>query len=193
MVQLFYSGMTNFLSNVFILIQSTVFVIRSYSGLFPVFYGKQAKGVSHFSNLPVLILLTPPRIEWKYKTVTILFALLMMYLIAAAVVCAIQAAKDGGNTYRVMLFSLIITYGGKSVILFDEDTVKVGDFAAWAASSLLAFDPWHMITSCIPYLLLSPSYFNVLNMCVPRRSSRSSITDPTLSYAYSNLDDVSDL
>lgn len=74
---------------------------------------------------------------------------MMLYLLAAAVVCILQASKQGGNAYQVMLFSLIITYG------------------SWAASSLLAFDPWHMITSMFQYLLLSPFYVNLLNMYVP--------------------------
>lgn len=34
----------------------------------------------------------------------------------------------------------------------------------YALSSVLAFDPWHMITSFVPYLLLAPSYINILNM-----------------------------
>lgn len=77
-----------------------------------------------------------------------LFAVIMIYLLGAAVVCVVQASKQGGNAYRVMLFSIVITYG------------------SWAASSLLAFDPWHMITSMLQYLLLSPFYVNLLNMCV---------------------------
>ena len=38
---------------------------------------------------------------------------------------------------------------------------------------MLAFDPWHMITSFLQYLLLSPMYINILNI-----------------YAFANLDDV---
>lgn len=40
-------------------------------------------------------------------------------------------------------------------------------------SSILSFDPWHMFTSFIPYMLLSPTYVNMLNV-----------------YAFCNLDDV---
>lgn len=36
----------------------------------------------------------------------------------------------------------------------------------YAFSSFLALDPWHMFTSFVPYILLSPMYINVLNMCV---------------------------
>ena len=37
-------------------------------------------------------------------------------------------------------------------------------FAVYTVSSFLALDPWHMFTSFIPYLLLSPTYINILNM-----------------------------
>jgi len=36
----------------------------------------------------------------------------------------------------------------------------------YALSSLLALDPWHMITSFIPYIFLSPTYINILNVFV---------------------------
>jgi chitin synthase len=37
-------------------------------------------------------------------------------------------------------------------------------YGLWLVASLLMFDPWHMITSFIQYLLLSPAYINVLNV-----------------------------
>ena len=78
-----------------------------------------------------------------------LFAVIMLYLLGSAAVCILQASKQGGDIYRVMLFSLIITYG------------------AWIASSVLAFDPWHLVSSMFQYLLLAPFYINLLSMCVP--------------------------
>ncbi|KAK2467893.1 hypothetical protein APHAL10511_000188 [Amanita phalloides] len=93
---------------------------------------------------------------WKYKTTAILLSFMMMYMMFASVVCAIQAIRQQGPANDAILFSVVITYG------------------LYALSSVLAFDPWHMITSFIPYLLLSPSYINILNI-----------------YAFSNLDDIS--
>ncbi|CAK5281509.1 unnamed protein product [Mycena citricolor] len=98
----------------------------------------------------------PRAAKWKYQTASILFAVLMMYMIFASVLCALAAAHQGGQANSVMLFSLVITYG------------------LYASSSILAFDPWHMVTSFLPYLLLSPTYINILNI-----------------YAFSNLDDIS--
>ncbi|KAF9556711.1 glycosyltransferase family 2 protein, partial [Agrocybe pediades] len=98
----------------------------------------------------------PAAAKWKYKLTTIILGVLMVYMIVASIVCAVQAGQQGGTANSVMLFSIIITYG------------------LYAFSSLLAFDPWHMITSFLPYMLLSPMYINVLNI-----------------YAFSNLDDIS--
>lgn len=49
----------------------------------------------------------------------------------------------------------------------------------YALSSILALDPWHMLTSFIPYMLLSPMYINVLNMCVcPSPNPSTVLTNP---------------
>ncbi|KAH9036742.1 chitin synthase-domain-containing protein [Lactarius deliciosus] len=91
----------------------------------------------------------PRSSKWKYKTVAIILAILMVYLLFAAV-------EQGGAAYQIMWFSIVVTYG------------------AYTVASFLAFDPWHMFTSFIPYLLLSPTYINILNI-----------------YAFANLDDIS--
>ncbi|KAJ3975763.1 glycosyltransferase family 2 protein [Lentinula raphanica] len=98
----------------------------------------------------------PQASKFKYFLMTILLGLSMVYMSYAAIKCSIKAAEQGGSANSVMLFSVIITYG------------------LWATSSILAFDPWHMLTSFIPYMLLSPTYINILNI-----------------YAFSNLDDIS--
>ncbi|PPQ93791.1 hypothetical protein CVT25_013500 [Psilocybe cyanescens] len=98
----------------------------------------------------------PAAAKLKYKLTTIIMGILMLYMIIASIVCAVQAARQGGSANSVMLFSIAITYG------------------LYVFSSLLAFDPWHIVTSFLPYLLLSPMYINILNI-----------------YAFSNLDDIS--
>lgn len=98
-------------------------------------------------SLAYTLVLTPvSSIKWKYRVLAGFFAAIMLYLLASAIICILQASKQGGNMYQVMLFSLIITYG------------------SWATSSLLAFDPWHLISSMFQYLLLAPFYINLLNM-----------------------------
>jgi len=98
----------------------------------------------------------PHASKWKYQITAICLAILMVYMISASILCALAAASQGGGANSTMLFSVVMTYG------------------VYASSSILAFDPWHMLTSFIPYLLLSPTYINILNI-----------------YAFSNLDDIS--
>lgn len=47
-------------------------------------------------------------------------------------------------------------------------------FGIWLIASIIMFDPWHMLTSFIQYMLLTPTYTNVLNV-----------------YAFCNTHDVS--
>ena len=53
------------------------------------------------------------RSKWKYQTTAILLAFMMVYLLFCAVMCAVKAADGGSVAFRTMVFSVIITYGGK--------------------------------------------------------------------------------
>ncbi|KAF8160662.1 chitin synthase-domain-containing protein [Crassisporium funariophilum] len=127
------------------------------------------KGIKYFNTLAQYVMASmiiacflfsmgnkPSASKWKYKLSAIILSILMLYMIIASIICAVQAGSQGGTANTVMLLSIAVTYG------------------LYAFSSLLAFDPWHMITSFIPYMLLSPTYINILNI-----------------YAFSNLDDIS--
>ncbi|KZS93933.1 glycosyltransferase family 2 protein [Sistotremastrum niveocremeum HHB9708] len=99
----------------------------------------------------------PRASPWKYKFVAIYFAVLTTYMLVGTIVCTVKIAKTVGSTdYDRMLVSLIATY------------------FSYLAASLLALDPWHLITSFMQYILLSASYINILNI-----------------FAFCNLDDIS--
>lgn len=98
----------------------------------------------------------PQTAKWKYKTLSIALCVCMIYMLTASVVCALKAYSQGGSANIIMLFSVIITFG------------------IYAISSVIALDPSHMLTSFLPYMLLSPTYINILQI-----------------YAFSNLDDIS--
>ncbi len=74
-----------------------------------------------------------------------------------------------------MVFSVIITYG------------------VYFASSMLALDPYHLVTCFAQYILLTPMYINVLNMYVCAILTLIFLTFSRYpySYAFANLDDVS--
>lgn len=124
-----------------------------------------------------LILTTIYSAHWKYKTLALSFALLMCYMLFCAVMCAIAASKQGDRAYSIMIFSIIITYGGISLFTHFTSTYIENTHddisAVYFCSSILSFDPWHMLTSFLPYMLLSPTYVNILNV-----------------FAFCNLDDV---
>ncbi|QRV79426.1 chitin synthase [Ceratobasidium sp. AG-Ba] len=98
----------------------------------------------------------PRAAPWKYKFPTILFTILAIYLIICGALCTYKASLDPHGLNGQMLLSLLVTYG------------------VYFMSSILAFDPWHLVTSAIPYFLLAPMYINLLN-----------------TYAFANLDDIS--
>ena len=87
----------------------------------------------------------------------------MCYMLFCAVMCAISASGQGDNAYSIMLFSIICTYGGAWLLCsFNEADNNVSQ--VYFVSSILSFAPWHMFTSFIPYMLLSPTYINILQM-----------------------------
>ncbi|KAL4073957.1 glycosyltransferase family 2 protein [Scleroderma citrinum] len=96
----------------------------------------------------------PKAAHRKYKLASIFLGALMIYIIIASILCGIAAASQEGGS--LVLFSVAITYG------------------VYITSSLLAFDPWHLLTSFVPYMLLMPTYLCILSI-----------------YAFSNLHDIS--
>ncbi|KAI8979668.1 chitin synthase 2 [Mycotypha africana] len=104
-----------------------------------------------------------------YTLCMVFFALLMIYMMFAAIWITVVGvttiveesngdfmAMLGQSAFRNIIISLCATY----VMYF--------------VSSFLFLDPWHMFTSSLQYILLSPSYTNVLNI-----------------YAFCNTHDVS--
>ncbi|PLW17349.1 hypothetical protein PCANC_14075 [Puccinia coronata f. sp. avenae] len=100
----------------------------------------------------------PQGAKWKYIAAMIIFASLAMYMLVACVLILVKAVKGGANAtlYAQIVISLIATLG------------------SWITSSVLALEPWHLITCMLQYLLLAPAYINVLNV-----------------YAFANLHDFS--
>ncbi|MCO5598531.1 hypothetical protein L7F22_052628 [Adiantum nelumboides] len=94
----------------------------------------------------------------KYVMVACIYAALTIYMLIAAVLCLAKAVKNAQHDaiYSQMVFSVLATYG------------------VYFLSSVIAMDPLHLITSFFQYLLLAPSYINVLN-----------------TYAFCNLHDFS--
>ncbi|KAK0544097.1 Chitin synthase, class 3 [Tilletia horrida] len=99
----------------------------------------------------------PQGSKWKYLTAVIIFALLTIYMMTAAILCFVRAVHNVHDAiYAQMVVSVLATYG------------------VYLMSSLIACDPLHLITSFAQYILLAPTYINILNV-----------------YAFCNLHDFS--
>lgn len=93
-----------------------------------------------------------------YLTMVYFWAVIMGYLLFATVfvtVKSIQAETADGFTisdifknevFRTLILSMLSTY------------------VLYIVVSLLFLDPWHMITSFVQYLLMTPTYINILNV-----------------------------
>lgn len=69
-------------------------------------------------------------------TAIAIFAVLTIYMLAAAAVCAVRAFKQSDNPiFAQMLVSMIATYG------------------VYVVASILALDPFHLLTSAVQYVL----------------------------------------
>lgn len=81
------------------------------------------------------------------------------YLLFAAIFIAYITIRNninaGQNTASALLKDPVVV----TLILSVLST-----YGIWLIASLLMFDPWHMLTSMFQYLLLSPTFTNVLNV-----------------------------
>ncbi|KAF4580727.1 Chitin synthase, class 1 [Pleurotus pulmonarius] len=113
----------------------------------------------------------PQGSKWGYTAAFIGFGVITIYMTTAAFLLAIKSiqnlARDDPDGLQVDdLFSNIIF---RNIILSLAAT-----YGLYLVASLIFFEPWHMITSFIQYLLMAPSYIAVLNV-----------------YAFANVHDVS--
>lgn len=121
-----------------------------------------------FEYLYIVVLLTcfilslgnrPAGSRKFYLSMVYFWAVIMVYLMFAAVyvtVISVEAdVSQGGFSvsklftdplFRTLIISLLATY------------------AMYFIASIIFFDPWHMFTCFIQYLLLTPTYLNILNV-----------------------------
>ncbi|ETR97094.1 hypothetical protein M419DRAFT_26956 [Trichoderma reesei RUT C-30] len=105
-----------------------------------------------------------------YSAMVWFWAIIMIYLMFAAIFIAVKAIiadlNDGDGFNISQLF--------KNQVFYTLIVSVMSTYGIWLIASLLMFDPWHMITSFLQYMLLTPTFTNVLNV-----------------YAFCNTHDVS--
>jgi len=104
-----------------------------------------------------------------YGTMVYFWVFIMAYLMFASVFMTVRSiqeeTKDGGFTLSDLV---------KNPLFFNLIVSMMSTYILWFVVSFLFFDPWHMFTSFIQYLLMTPTYINILNV-----------------YAFCNTHDVS--
>ena len=88
----------------------------------------------------------------------------------AAIFIAVNAISDSIERAGTITFQTILN----DKIFYTLIVSVLSTYGLWLIASLLMFDPWHMLTSLIQYLLLTPTFVNILNV-----------------YAFCNTHDVS--
>ena len=111
----------------------------------------------------------PKGSRWTYITSFSVFALIQVYIVVLSVYLIINAFSHP-DTEGWDDLAKFFGPGGAGIILI----AVAATFGLYYVASFLYLDPWHMFTSFPQYLLLMPSYVNILNV-----------------YAFSNWHDVS--
>src|SRR5271156_6327981 len=110
----------------------------------------------------------PQGSKFAYTATAIFFALLMGYMLFCSVwltIKGIQATLASlhaeGEKFGQSLSETISAIAGNSIFR-DLVISTAATYGLYLVSSLLFFDFLHMFTSFVQYLLLSPSYVNIL-------------------------------
>ncbi|GJF00218.1 glycosyltransferase family 2 protein [Phanerochaete sordida] len=111
----------------------------------------------------------PQGAKWFYTIAFIGFAVITVYMTIAAFFLAFKGVDNLVKSDGLSVSGLFANAIFRNIVISLLATLGL-----YILASLIFFEPWHMITSFIQYLLLAPSYINVLNV-----------------YAFSNVHDVS--
>lgn len=126
------------------------------------------RGLSQF----VLALGNRPKGERGLYLVTLwVYAALATYLIVCSVILSVKAFDEALSTGDTIVEKLRILFNKTNGVLVAAVMSTIG---IYLFASILYSDPWHMFSSFPQYMLLAPSFTNVLNV-----------------YAFCNLHDVS--
>lgn len=77
----------------------------------------------------------------------------------AAVFISVNAIQDD-----IAKDSFTVTDLFQNTVFYTLIVSVMSTYGIWLLASLLMFDPWHMFTSLVQYMLLTPTFTNVLNV-----------------------------
>jgi chitin synthase len=109
----------------------------------------------------VLALGNRPQGSNKFYMAQVYFwAILMAYLLFASVFITVKSVQAQIALQNGFSFALLFT----NRLFFTLIISMASTWVLYLVASILFLDPWHMITSFIQYLLLTPTYLNILNV-----------------------------
>ncbi|KAK7746332.1 Chitin synthase, class 2 [Cytospora paraplurivora] len=96
-----------------------------------------------------------------YMAMVYFWAIIFVYLMFAAIYISVRAIQidiaDMGNSFSVAALF-------KNEVFYTLIVSVMSTYGIWLIASLLMFDPWHMLTSLGQYMLLTPTFTNILNV-----------------------------
>jgi chitin synthase len=110
----------------------------------------------------------PQGSKFAYTATAVFFALLMGYMLFCSVWLTIKGIQETLATLHGENETFGQSLSGTVKVIFENTIFRdlilstASTYGLYLISSILFFDPLHMITSFIQYLLLSPSYINIL-------------------------------
>ncbi|TFK88987.1 glycosyltransferase family 2 protein [Polyporus arcularius HHB13444] len=109
----------------------------------------------------------PQGAKWFYTLAFIGFALITVYMTFAAFFLAFKGIENIQKTDGPLTADSLFTNS-----IFRNIVISlVATLGLYVAASIIFFEPWHMITSFLQYLLMAPSYISVLNVYAVRDCS----------------------
>ncbi|CAH6723232.1 chitin synthase 2 [[Candida] jaroonii] len=112
---------------------------------------------------------TPRGTKKFYMIIAVIFSILMVYMLFSAIYLAVNTVQT--NLAKVDFTAIMLVTNSK----FRDLVISTGStYVLYFVASLMYGEPSFMMTSFIQYLLLSPTYVNVLNI-----------------YSFCNIDDIS--
>ncbi|KAF2203157.1 hypothetical protein GQ43DRAFT_470221 [Delitschia confertaspora ATCC 74209] len=95
-----------------------------------------------------------------YMSMVYFWVLIMAYLMFASVFITVRSIQ--AQVQKNKGFHVKDIVGDK--IFFTLIVSMASTYAMWLVVSIIFLDPWHMFTSFIQYILLTPTYINILNV-----------------------------
>lgn len=97
--------------------------------------------------------------KW-YMSMVYFWCIIMTYLMFASVFITVKSIQGVVNDKDGFSFSDVF----QNTIFFNLIVSLASTYVMWFIVSFLFLDPWHMFTCFIQYLLMTPTYINILNV-----------------------------